>query len=115
MELRSIRGAGRTVDIHKERPDWYLFYDGCPGGESPQNVGVRADRGVKRLRPIDGNVLLFSSGHFLRVLAARWLGLEPSMAKCFLLRTASLSALSYKHNLSQPAIRLWDDDRHVLQ
>lgn len=103
----------RTIDIHKERPDWQLFRDGCPGGESPEDVGKRADRVVNRVRSVEGNVLLFSSGHFLRVLAARWLGLDPSLGRCFLLSTASLSALSYEHNLSQPAIRLWDDDRHV--
>jgi broad specificity phosphatase PhoE len=103
----------RTVDIHEERPDWQIFRDGCPGGESPGQVGVRADRAIKRMRAIEGNVLLFSSGHFLRVLAARWLGFEPSEGRVFLLSTASLSALSYEHNLSQPAIRLWDDDRHV--
>ena len=103
----------RTVDIHKERPDWQIFRDGCPGGESPHDVGARADRAIKRLREINGNVLLFSSGHFLRVFAARWLGLEPALGRCFLLSTASLSALSYEHNLSQPAVRLWDDDRHV--
>ena len=102
-----------TADIHKERPDWQVFRDGCPGGESPSEVGARADRAIKRLRAVEGNVLLFSSGHFLRVLAARWLGLEPGAGKFFLLSTASLSALSYEHNLSQPAIRLWDDDRHV--
>jgi broad specificity phosphatase PhoE len=103
----------RTLDIHKERPDWFLFRDGCPGGESLADVGIRADRVVNRVRAIEGNVLLFSSGHFLRVLAARWLGLDPSMGKCFLLSTASLSALSYEHKKSHPAIRLWDDDRHV--
>jgi probable phosphoglycerate mutase len=103
----------RTVDIHKERPDWQLFRDGCPGGESPGEVGTRADTAIKRVRMIEGNVLLFSSGHFLRVLAARWLGFPPGAGRCFLLSTASLSALSYEHNLSQPAIRLWDDDRHV--
>lgn len=103
----------RTVDIHKERPDWQIFRDGCPGGESPHDVGARADRAIKRLREINGNVLLFSSGHFLRVFAARWLGFEPALGRCFLLSTASLSALSYEHNLSQPAVRLWDDDRHV--
>jgi broad specificity phosphatase PhoE len=103
----------RTPDIHKERPDWQLFRDGCPGGESPNDVGARADRVVKRVRAVEGNVLLFSSGHFLRVLAARWLGFEAGIGRCFMLSTASLSALGYEHNLSQPVIRLWDDTRHV--
>jgi len=103
----------RTVDIHKERPDWQLFRDGCPGGESPEQVGSRADRVMNRLRAIEGDVLLFSSGHFLRVLAARWLGLEPAAGRFFLLSTASLSALGYEHNRSQPVIRLWDDTRHI--
>jgi broad specificity phosphatase PhoE len=103
----------RTVDIHRERPDWQIFRDGCPGGESPSEVAARADSMIKRVRAIEGNVLLFSSAHFLRVLAARWLSLEPGAGRFFLLSTASLSALSYEHNLSQPAIWLWDDDRHV--
>jgi broad specificity phosphatase PhoE len=103
----------RTVDIHKERPDWQLFYDGCPGGETPDDVGLRADRVIQRIRAIGDHVLVFSSGHFLRVFAARWLGLEPALGRCFLLSTASLSAVSYEHELSQPAIRLWDDTRHV--
>src|SRR5262245_62850887 len=103
----------RTVDIHKERPDWYLFRDGCPGGESPEQIGARADRVIERVRAIEGDVMLFSSGHFLRVFAARWLGLEPAVGRFFLLSTASLSALGYEHNRSQPVIRLWDDTRHV--
>jgi probable phosphoglycerate mutase len=103
----------RTVEIHAERPDWQLFRDGCPGGESPQQVGVRADHVVSRVRAIQGNVLLFSSGHFLRVFAARWLGLEPGAGRYFLLSTASVSAVGYEHNLSQPVICLWDDTRHV--
>jgi broad specificity phosphatase PhoE len=102
-----------TADIHRERPEWQLFRDGCPGGESPDEVSARADRVVKRVRAVKDDVLLFSSGHFLRVLAARWLGLEAAMGRCFLLSTASLSALGYEHNLSQPVIRLWDDTRHV--
>jgi broad specificity phosphatase PhoE len=102
-----------SAEVHTEHPDWILFRDGCPGGESPNDVGKRADSAIERLRAIAGNVLLFSSGHFMRVLAARWLGLEPAAGRFFLLSTASLSALSYEHNLSQPAIRLWDDDRHV--
>jgi probable phosphoglycerate mutase len=103
----------RTVEIHRERPDWQLFRDGCPGGESPSEVGARADRVIKRIRAVQGNALLFSSGHFLRVLAARWLSLEAGAGRFFLLSTASLSALSYEHTLSEPAIRLWNDDRHV--
>jgi len=103
----------RTEEIHAERPDWQLFRDGCPGGESPDQVGARADRVVKRAREIAGNVLIFSSGHFLRVLAARWLGLEPAGGKYFLLSTASVSALSYEHNLFQPVIQLWNDMSHV--
>jgi probable phosphoglycerate mutase len=103
----------RTVDIHKERPDWDLFRDGCPGGESPDEVGARADRVISRVRSIDGDVLLFSSGHFLRVFAARWLGLEPAAGRFFLLSTASLSALGYEHNRSQPVIQFWNDTNHV--
>ena len=103
----------RTAEIHAVRPDWQLFRDGCPGGESPDQVGARADRVVGRMHAVEGNVLLFSSGHFLRVLAARWLGLEPAAGRFFLLSTASLSALGYEHNRSQPVIRLWDDTRHV--
>jgi probable phosphoglycerate mutase len=103
----------RSAEIHAERPDWQLFRDGCPGGESPADVAARADRVVGRVRSAGGNVLLFSSGHFLRMLAARWLGLEPAAGRFFLLSTASLSALGYEHNLAQPVIRLWDDTRHV--
>jgi len=103
----------RTKEIHLERPDWELFRDGCPGGEAPADIGKRADRVVARARAVEGNLLLFSSGHFLRVLAARWLGLEPGAGRLFLLETASLSALGYEHNLSQPVIRLWNDTRHV--
>jgi broad specificity phosphatase PhoE len=103
----------RTEEIREERPDWQLFRDGCPGGESPQQVGARADRVAARLRAVRGDLLLFSSGHFLRVLAARWLGLEPAAGRYFLLRTASLSILGYEHSLSEPAIRLWGDTRHL--
>jgi broad specificity phosphatase PhoE len=104
----------RSAEILARRPDWQLFREGAPGGESPAQIGQRADRVVQRIRSIPGDVLLFSSGHFIRVLAARWLGLDPGSAgKYFLLSTASLSALGYEHNLSQPVIRLWNDDHHV--
>ena len=104
---------GRTsADIRAERPDWQLFRDGCPGGESPDQVGARADRVARRVRAMSGDVLLFSSGHFLRVFAARWLGLEPGAGRYFLLGTASLSAVGYEHDRSEPAIRLWNDIPH---
>ena len=105
---------GRTTrEIHAERPDWQLFRDGCPGGETPEQVGERADRVVRRAREVQGNVLVFSSGHFLRVLAARWLGLAPSAGRFFLLSTASLSSLGSEHGRSDPVISLWNDTRHV--
>jgi broad specificity phosphatase PhoE len=103
----------RTAEIHAERPGWELFRDGCPGGESPGQVGARADRVLSRVRAVRGDVLLFSSGHFLRVLAGRWLGLEPAAGKFFLLSTASLSAVGYEHDPSEPVIRFWNDTRHV--
>ena len=101
---------GRTsAEIHAERPDGELFRDGCPGGESPEQIGARADRVVRRVRAIDGNTLLFSSGHVLRVFAARWLGLEPGAGRYFLLGTASLSAMGYEHDRSDPVIRFWNE------
>jgi probable phosphoglycerate mutase len=103
----------RTSEIRAERPDWQLFRDGCPGGEAPHQVGARADRVVGRVRAVHGDVLIFSSGHFLRVLAARWLGLEAAAGRYLLLGTASLSALGYEHDAQEPVIRLWDDIRHV--
>jgi broad specificity phosphatase PhoE len=103
----------RTAEIHAERPDWQLFRDGCPGGESPEQIAARADRVVARVRAVLGDVLLFSSGHFLRVLAVRWLGLEVAAGQHLLLSTASLSALAYEHNPAEPAIRLWIETRHV--
>ena len=104
----------RSADILARRPEWDLFRDGCPGGESPVEIATRADHVVERLRAVSGDVLLFSSGHFLRVLAARWLGIgADSAGRHFVLSTASLSALSYEHKLSRPVIRLWNDDHHI--
>jgi broad specificity phosphatase PhoE len=104
----------RTADIRVERPGWELFRDGAPGGESPGQVMERADKVWRRLRDVQGNVLVFSSGHFIRVLAARWIGLEPSVhSSSFLLSTASLSAVGYDHDYSRPVIRLWNDTHHV--
>jgi probable phosphoglycerate mutase len=102
-----------SAEILAQRPDWQLFRDGAPGGESPAQVAERADRVIQRVRMVAGDVLLFSSGHFTRVLAARWLGLGPGGGRYFLLCPASLSALGYERTLSQPVIRLWNDDHHV--
>jgi broad specificity phosphatase PhoE len=98
----------RTADILQERAGWQLFRDGCPGGEAAAQVGARADRVIQRIRAVNGNVLIFSSAHISRVLAARWLGLEPARGRYFLLGTASLSVLGYEHNLAEPVIRLWN-------
>jgi len=104
----------RSAEIRAKRPSWELFRDGAPGGESPAQVMARADQVWKRVRDVKGNVLLFSSGHFIRVLAARWIGLEPSVhSNSFLLSTASLSAVGYDRDLSHPVIRLWNDNHHV--
>jgi probable phosphoglycerate mutase len=103
-----------SAEVHREHPDWQLFRDGCPGGESPAQAAARADRVVSRVRAVLGDVLLFSSGHFIRVLATRWIGLEVTVnAKRFMLSTASLSAVGYENELSRPVIRLWNDTHHV--
>jgi len=114
LEWNYGRYEGRTsADIHAEAPDWELFRDGCPDGESPEQVGARADRVVRKARAAEGNVLVFSSGHILRMVGARWLGLEPAAGRYLYLRTASLSALGYEHTRSKPVIQLWDDTSHV--
>jgi len=99
----------RTADILAERPGWFLFRDGCPGGESPEQVAARADRVVQRIRAVHGDVAIFSSAHISRVLAVRWLGLEAAAGRYLLLGTSSLSILGYEHNLTEPAIRLWNE------
>src|SRR5262245_59080216 len=103
---------GLTSDeIRRQRPDWNLFRDGCPGGESVAAVGARADRVIAKVRALRGDVGLFSSGHISRVLAARWLGLDAAAGRFFLLSTTTLSVLGYEHDLNEPVIRLWNDAR----
>jgi broad specificity phosphatase PhoE len=103
----------RTAEILTERPQWQLFRDGAPAGESPEQVGARADRVIARIRAVHGNVLVVSSAHISRVLGARWLGLPPSGGRYFVLSTASLSILGYEHDMTEPVIRLWNDTSHV--
>ena len=99
--------------LERLSPDWQLFRDGCPGGESPQQVAARADRVTSRVRAVPGNVLLFSSGHFLRMLAARRTGVETSRANAFMLSTASLSALGCENSREHPVIQLWNETHHL--
>src|SRR5262249_25946586 len=94
---------GKTsAEIQAERPGWQVFRDGCPGGESSADVAARADRIVARLRAVGANVLVFSSGHIMRVLGARWCGLDVLAGKRLYLTTASLSMLGYEHGLDDP-------------
>jgi broad specificity phosphatase PhoE len=103
----------RTAEILTERPDWQLFRDGAPGGETPEQAAARADRVIARIRAVHGNALVVSSAHISRVLAARWLGLPPSGGRYFVLGTASLSLLGYEHDMTEPVVRLWNDQSHV--
>ncbi len=103
----------RTAEILTERPDWQLFRDGAPGGETPEQAAARADRVIARIRAVHGNTLVVSSAHISRVLAARWLGLPPSGGRYFVLSTASLSLLGYEHDMTEPVVRLWNDQSHV--
>jgi probable phosphoglycerate mutase len=103
----------KSAEIRQKRPDWLIFRDGCPGGESVSDVAGRADRVIARWRSLEGDLLVFSSGHFLRMIAVRWLGLEPMHGANFVLSTATLSVVGYDHNKDEPAIRLWNDGRHV--
>ncbi|MEB3325738.1 MAG: histidine phosphatase family protein [Cyanobacteriota bacterium] len=97
-----------TEEIHHSTPDWQVFADGCPEGESPQQVGERADRVLARLRaePIQGPALVFAHGHLLRVLTARWLALPPSEGGRFLLDTATLNVLSHYRGMA--ALGCWN-------
>jgi probable phosphoglycerate mutase len=90
-----------------------LFKDGAPGGESVDQVTARAIRLIGKLRAVEGDVLCFSSGHFLRALAGTWLGFGAAGGHYLMLSTTSLSALTYEHNLDEPVIRLWNDTAHL--
>jgi broad specificity phosphatase PhoE len=95
-----------SPEIEVLQPNWSLWRDGCPGGETAKDVGRRADRLLAEVRRVDGDVLLFAHGHVLRVLAARWLGEPPEGGRHYALQTATLSVLGYEH--ADPVIRLWN-------
>jgi len=92
--------------IHEAAPGWLIFRDGCPGGEGPEQVGARVDRVIARSRATGGDVALFSHGHVLRVLVARWIGLPPSGGQHFLLTTGTLCMLGYYGEI--PAVQVWN-------
>lgn len=99
----------RTIDIHNRRTEWNVFQHGCPGGKSPDQIANRADRLIGKLRNLEGDVALFTHGHFGRALAARWIGLAVEQARHFVLGTGSISVLGYEHKLeSDAAIILWN-------
>jgi probable phosphoglycerate mutase len=99
----------RTSEIRKHRPDWDIWRDGCPGGETPANVSHRADRLIDRLRTLEGDVVLFSHGQFGRALAVRWINLTVYEGSCFTLDPASLSILGLDPgNALRPVISLWN-------
>jgi probable phosphoglycerate mutase len=104
------RFEGRlTRQIVQARPGWEMFRDGCPDGESPQDVAARADRFIVRVRRIEGDVLAFSSAHIIRMIAARWLGLPPAAGRLFFCRPASVGILGFEHNSrEEPIIGLWN-------
>lgn len=102
-----------TVEIRQERPNWNLFRDGCPAGETLDDVSARSDRVIGHIRACAGDALIFAHQDLLRILAVRWLRLPAIEAQHFVLTTASLSILGYDHGLDQPVIRLWNDDRHM--
>jgi probable phosphoglycerate mutase len=98
-----------TADIVRERPGWELFRDGCPDGETPENVANRADSFLSRIRDCPGDVLAFSSGHTIRMIAARWLGLPPVAGRYFSCRPASVGVLAFEHNcVDEPVIGMWN-------
>ncbi|HEX6116609.1 MAG TPA: histidine phosphatase family protein [Solirubrobacterales bacterium] len=96
----------RTGEIRATRPGWVLWRDGCPGGESPADVGARADAFLAGLAGQSGDVAVFGHGHMLRVIAARWLELEPAAGARFALGTARMSVLGWEHDWH--TIRTWN-------
>jgi broad specificity phosphatase PhoE len=97
-----------TTAVHSTRPDWYLYRDGAPGGESPDQVAARADRFIELVRTTTGDVAAFSSVQIIRMIAARWLGLPPLGAQFFYTDTARVGIMGYEHARTRPVIHLWD-------
>ena len=103
--MASMRDSRRNKFV-LTRPGWSVFRDGCPGGETPEQIGARADRVLTKVHASEGNVALFAHGHILRVLAARWIHLSASYGEHFLLDTATLNVLGYYRE--SPAFKIWN-------
>jgi broad specificity phosphatase PhoE len=95
-----------TADIRKDRPGWALWRDGVPGGETADQVGARADRVIAEAVAAGGRTLMFAHGHILRVLTARWLGLDADGGRLFVLEPATISILGYERETR--VIRRWN-------
>jgi probable phosphoglycerate mutase len=107
-DYRRLEGT-LTSDILRDQPDWELFRDGCPDGESPQDVAARADRFIARIQGMRGNVLAFSSGHIIRMIAARWNGMTPADGRAFFCDPASVGVVGFEHDhRDQPTVRHWN-------
>jgi len=102
-----------ATEIRQRQPDWNIYRDGCPNGESPAQISDRADRLIDRLQRLEGNVALFSHGHFSRVLAARWVNLPVTGASNLMINTASISTLTFEQSRSRPVITLWNSKGEV--
>ena len=101
----------RSAEIREQRPGWWMWTDGCPGGETAADVASRVDRVTQRCRAADGDVALFAHGHVLRVLGARWAGQDPVLGATLFLSTASVSVLGSEHD--NPVINRWNDTSHL--
>jgi probable phosphoglycerate mutase len=101
----------KTVDIRKERPGWTLWDDSAPNGETADEVGARVDRVIERIRAADGDAIVFAHGHLLRVLTARWLGLDPRMGRLLWLTTGTLCVLGYEREIA--VLKLWNDGADI--
>jgi len=109
MEWNYGKYEGRTsAEVFEERPDWQLFRDGCPDGETPAQVAERADRVIARVRGCGGDAIAFAHRNLCRVLAARWIGLSASHGRLLIMNAAATCVLGYDHGLDEPAVLRWN-------
>lgn len=100
-----------TAEVQAQHPGWFLWVDGCPGGETVDEVGARADSVIEEVRSTEGDVCLVAHGHLLRILTARWLGLGANGGRYFALEAGAISVLGYEHD--DPVIQRWNDTSYL--